>query len=252
MRRGALFRTCLAALGLLAAAVGGWAAIARHPQPAAQPAPSSAPLSRPAPNVQAQAPAIAPAPVDLSAGGSGGNDLERDHAFQTAARQASPDSIASLAQVAGSGDRLAARAAAALGEVTNHEAAGQLEGLALSDGPTIVRANAVHALGKSGGPDNVDVLCHLAADTSQSLRVRQEAALALAQLHDASAVPRLISALQAMPTGPDPDAEQLRISLVQGLGGIGSPEALTFLKSYASGNLPRDERAFVAKYVAAN
>jgi HEAT repeat protein len=115
-----------------------------------------------------------------------------------------------------------------------------------------VRANAIHALGKSGGSDDVDVLCHLADDGSQPLRVRQEAALALAQIHDASAVPRLITALQAAPDGKGGDAEQLRISLVQGLGGIGSPEALAFLTTYAKGNLPRDERAFVAKYVAAD
>jgi HEAT repeat protein len=93
-------------------------------------------------------------------------------------------------------------------------------------------------------------LCQVAADAGEALRLRQEAALALAKVNGANAVPCLTGALRGASKG-DGD-EQLRISLVQALGATGSPAALSFLKTYAAGPLSRDEQAFVAKYVPPN
>ena len=176
--------------------------------------------------------------------------MERERAFQEAARTASLESIAWLAKAASENDPSATRAAAALGSVAKREAADQLEELAGSDAPILVRANAIRALAHSGGPDNVDLLCQVAEDLHEPLRLRQEASLALAALGDPAAVPRLTGALASAPRGRDDGAEQLRISLVQALGFIGSPAALAYLRNYAAGDLSRDERAFVAKYVA--
>jgi HEAT repeat protein len=177
------------------------------------------------------------------------DDMARERAFQSAAQVGSADAIAWLADMAATDEPSATRAAAALGSVANKDAADQLEQLARSDARPLVRANAIHALARSGGPDNAAYLSQVVTDTRQVLRLRQEAALTLAAIGDASVAPALAAALGAATHDRGGDSEQLRISIVQALGAIGSPEALASLKQYATGTLSKDERAFVAKYV---
>jgi HEAT repeat protein len=83
----------------------------------------------------------------------------------------------------------------------------------------------------------------MVGDPALPLRVRQEAALALATVGNDSVVPALAAALEA--AAADAGGEQLRISIIQALGGIGSAEARLALGRHAARKLSKTERAFM-------
>jgi HEAT repeat protein len=114
----------------------------------------------------------------------------------------------------------------------------------------LARANAVLALGTSGGREHAGLLAALVADKAQPQRVRQEAALALAKLGGAEQVPPLAAVLEETAADGSMDAEQLRISVIQGLGGIQAPEAKEALRKYATREVSAGERAFLTQALA--
>ncbi|MBI4953715.1 MAG: HEAT repeat domain-containing protein [Myxococcales bacterium] len=164
-----------------------------------------------------------------------------------AASEAGPETVSWLAELAASGDELAAIAAQALGSVKSPSAASALLAIATARGPVITRANAARALGAAGGAAEIPALAALAANGREAVRVRQEAALALGSIGDDGIVPVLASALEAAANDGGSEAEQLRISLVQALGGIDSPSAQEVLAAHAGRDLSPTERAFVAR-----
>ena len=155
-----------------------------------------------------------------------------------------------LAEVAASDHVLATRAGAALGTITDRRAAAELVRLGSDDGPALVRANAVRALGSAGSAEHVPVLSRLVSDPSQPLRVRQEAALSIGHLHDPSASPGLVTALDAARADSSANGEQLRISLIQSLEALGTRDAREALQVYANGNPSRTEAAFLQRALA--
>lgn len=149
-----------------------------------------------------------------------------------------------LAEVAQTDSAAAVQASAAIGAITNKGEAGDLVMLAEGNAPIIVRANALRALGKAGGPHEAPAVAKLLEDPGQPLRVRQEAALALGSMHDTNSVGALVATIEA---APDPSNEQLRISAIQALGALGTTDARAFLTRYATGELSATERAFVSR-----
>lgn len=173
----------------------------------------------------------------------------RERTLAAAALLGTPEAAAWLATVAESDARLGAHAGAALGTMTDPRAVPELRRLA-SGGPVIVRANAIRALGATGDRESADVLGVLVADASQPLRVRQEAALAVGRLGDASIVDRLVAALESASNESTPDAEQFRISLIQALGDVATPGARAALATHARRRLSTVERAFTERALA--
>ncbi len=171
----------------------------------------------------------------------------RDEVIVVTERLGTPDAARWLAELAGQDEALGGRAGAALGRLQGPGSAPVLAEVAASDAPTLPRANAVLALGASGSKEHAGLLAALVADTSQPLRVRQEAALALGQVGGAEQVPALASVLEELVAQRTPDAEQLRISLIQGLGGIRAPEAKAALEKHARRELSPAERAFLTQ-----
>jgi ParB family transcriptional regulator, chromosome partitioning protein len=116
--------------------------------------------------------------------------------------------------------------------------AGDLVEVATGAAPIVVRANAIRALGKTGGPQETSALVTLLHDRNQPRRIRQEAALALGALRDPAAVTALAATIES-------DDVQLRISAIQALGALGTADAHAVLARYT----PRSptERAFVAR-----
>ena len=114
-----------------------------------------------------------------------------------------------------------------------------------------VRANAARALAKSCGAAQVETLVALASGDTQPLRVRQEAALALGAIRDPAAVPALVQALQRAEPDGSRDGEQLRISIVQALGALGTTEARAALSAHSQRPLSTTEAAFTASELAA-
>lgn len=175
----------------------------------------------------------------------------REQVLLELARLGTPEAALRLAAVAAGDERLGARAGAALGTVRSPAAADALASVAAGDGPVIARANAARALGASGGPGQAPLLAALASDPGQPLRVRQESALALGRIGGEAGAPALAGALEAAAADPGPEAEQLRISLARGLGGIGGSSAIAALARHAGRSLSPVERAFVERAAAA-
>jgi HEAT repeat protein len=169
------------------------------------------------------------------------DDGRRADLLRAAADLREPGVASFLAHIAQADTPIALRAATALGAVTDPAAGAELLAIVQSASPTLVRANAARALATSGGPEQVQGLAAAAGDNRQPLRLRQEAALALGHIGEASALPALIAILEHDPN------EQLRISAVQALAKLDSSEARAFLGEYAKRNLSTSERAFVAR-----
>ncbi len=111
----------------------------------------------------------------------------------------------------------------------------------------IVRANAARALGAAGTGEQAPDLAKLVGDTAQPLRVRQEAALALGKIADPAVAPALAAALDQAAGDPAQDAVQLRISIIQALGGIGSVPAREALLRHEKRPLTEVERVFTQR-----
>lgn len=173
--------------------------------------------------------------------------ITRAREFLTVAREGTPESAAWLADAAGTNDGLGALAAAALGSIADHRAVPELARLAVDDGLVIVRANAIRALARSGGREHAGDLGVLVRDPSQPARVRQEAALALADLGDDGVVSDLVAELAR---DASPQAEQLRIAIVQALGAIGTESARVALGRHATRQLSALERLFTERAIA--
>jgi HEAT repeat protein len=155
--------------------------------------------------------------------------------------------VAHLAAVAAAGGSDAAHAAAALGRITDVNAAPALHALAIDNQqPVLVRANAIRALASCADATQARSLVTLAVDTAQPLRIRQEAALALRTRGASDDVDALASALDRAAADPSPDAEQIRISLVQALRAIGSAPARAAIARHAARHLSVTEQAFVS------
>jgi len=152
-----------------------------------------------------------------------------------------------LAELAAGDSQVGAVAGAALGGIASPGAAATLAELAAADGPVIVRANAARALGRSGGAEQVGTLATIAAGDGEPLRVRQEASLALGQIGDGTATPALAAALVRAETDLSAEGEQLRISLVQALGALGTPAARSALVRHVEQTLSPTERAFTQR-----
>lgn len=176
--------------------------------------------------------------------GSADEDV-RDEVLEVTRRLGTPEAARWLAELAGSDEALAGRAGAALGRLEGEGAAAVLAEVAASKAPALARANAVLALGESGARAHAGLLAALVADREQPLRVRQEAALGLAKLGGAEQVPTLASVLEELAAERTPEAEQLRISVIQGLGGIQAPEARAALEAHGARELSAAERAFL-------
>jgi HEAT repeat protein len=150
-----------------------------------------------------------------------------------------------LAEVARGNTGAALQAATALATVSDRGAAAELSDIAFGTAPVLVRANAVRALGRSGSADDARALVVMVGDKSQPFRMRQEAALALGQIGSRAVVPALVSALEVL--ARDASGEQLRISVIQALGQLGSGEAHAFLAQYLKGPLSPAEHAFALR-----
>jgi HEAT repeat protein len=176
---------------------------------------------------------------------------ERRAVLVRAASVEDPGVVRWLAAIAERDQTLANQASSLLGTTKSKAAAGELREIATSSAPTLVRANAVRALGESGSPTELPALEAMLGAPGERLRIRQEAALALGKIGDRSAVPALIATIQSANEAA-PDAEQLRISALQSLGRLASPEAHAFLEQYGRGSLSAIERAFVARATSAS
>jgi HEAT repeat protein len=165
----------------------------------------------------------------------------RAQALVEAGQVGDAEAIAWLVEIAGSDDPLAHRAGHALGQVTNAASVETLAALAVSDQPVLVRANAVHALATTGTVAHAPMLAALVHDAAQPTRIRQESALAIARLGGDDAVAAALG--EALAAADD---EQLRISIIQGLGGLDAPAARAALEAHAQKEtLSTDERAFL-------
>lgn len=171
----------------------------------------------------------------------------RDEVIVVTERLGTPEAARWLAELAGQDEALGGRAGAALGRLQGKDTAPVLAEVAASHAPTLPRANAVQALGASGSKEHAGLLAALVADGTQPLRVRQEAALALGNVGGSEQVATLASVLEELAAQRTPDAEQLRISLIQGLGGIHAPEARAALEKHAARELSPSERAFLSQ-----
>jgi HEAT repeat protein len=176
------------------------------------------------------------------------DDAARTRAFELAAHDGSTAAAALLVEEARSDSPLAVKAAASLGRVESAAACGALAS-SLETGSTLVRANALRALGNAGGCGKADLLARLVADPSQPIRIRQEAALALAKTHDPSATQALLTTLRSEASSATPLGEQLRLTLIQAVGATGSAEGREFLEAYAKAASSMTERAFAARYL---
>ena len=122
------------------------------------------------------------------------------------------------------------------------------------DQKSAVALKAVEALGKLGGPEEIDYLQELYADDERSESVRAEALTALGRLESGASIPFLQEILQ------DQGAPRsFRWRACQALGEIGSPEALpaiekamndgdTILRTYAVRALRAFDSALVYDY----
>jgi HEAT repeat protein len=131
--------------------------------------------------------------------------------------------------------------------VSDAAAAPALAELLASSAPVIVRANAARALGAAGTAEQAPDLAKLVGDSGQPLRVRQEAALALGKIGDPAVVATLAAALDQAAGDPAQDAVQLRISIVQALGGIGTGPAREALQRHQKRELTEVERVFTQR-----
>lgn len=171
------------------------------------------------------------------------NDREsRVELIAAAAHSADDRSIALLVGIASSQDPLAAQAGAAIGHIGDHRRAAELARLAASDAPVLVRANAARALAVAGTKEQAAELAAIVA-SSAPLRVRQEAALALAKIGDDAAAATLGETLDALAV--DATIEPLRLTIVQGLGGIATDSARAALVRDSARDITATERAFV-------
>jgi hypothetical protein len=179
-----------------------------------------------------------------------GDDEVQDEVILVTERLGSVEAVRWLAELAGKEEGLAARAGAALGRQEGAVAAPVLAEVAVSNAPVLSRANAVLALATSGGREHAGLLAALVGDKAQPQRVRQEAALALGKLGGPEQVPTLASVLEETAGVGTQEAEQLRISVIQGLGGIRAPEAQGALRRYAAREVSAAERAFLTEALA--
>jgi HEAT repeat protein len=175
----------------------------------------------------------------------------REQALIAAASLGGPEAVAFLAEIAARDVKLGARAGAALGTIADPRAAGALADLVTSDAPVVARANAARALGASGSAEQEKTLAGAVVRVSEALRVRQEAALSLARIGDAAVVSDLAGALDRAAADGSPESEQLRISIVQGLGGIHAAPAREALERHLGRSLSPGERAFTARALGA-
>jgi HEAT repeat protein len=174
----------------------------------------------------------------------GANGATREQALLTAAKRGDPSAATWLASVAASGGPLAPRAAAALGTVRNPEARPALEDVAFGDGPAMVRANALRALGAVGGSSLQERLTAIASKPSEPVRVRQEAVATLGTLRFEAADAKLADILDATASENSPETEQLRIAVVRALGQIATARARDALARHESRALSVAEAAF--------
>jgi HEAT repeat protein len=171
---------------------------------------------------------------------------ERVRLLRRAAMQSDRGVARWLAGLAQADATIAVQASSALGAITNKAEATDLLELAREGGPLVLRANAVRALARTGGPSEARGLATLLEANTEPLRIRQEAALALGSIGDPTVVSALIATIGST-GGASGDAEQLRISALQALGRIGAPEAQAFLARYGQARLSATERAFLAR-----
>lgn len=82
-------------------------------------------------------------------------------------------------------------------------------------------------------------------------RLRLEAALALAKSGATSAAGALGSALDRLSSEVGPEAEQLRISIVEALAGLATPAARQVLQRHAERSLSPVERTFTQRALGA-
>ncbi|HET9450681.1 MAG TPA: HEAT repeat domain-containing protein, partial [Aggregicoccus sp.] len=113
-----------------------------------------------------------------------------------------------------------------------------------------LRANAARALGRTGSRAQAPLLLARVTDSREPLRVRQEAALALSQVGRVQQVGPLARLLAQLGARKDPQTAQLRIAVVQALGGIGGGAARKALLHHARRPLPAAEQAFVRQALA--
>jgi HEAT repeat protein len=147
-----------------------------------------------------------------------------------------------LADAAQADPAVAAQASAALGAIADRAEAGDLVELATGAAPILVRANALRALGRTGGPREAAPIARILLDRGEPLRIRQVAALALGAIGETASAPALVAAIEST-TATSDDGEQLRISAIRALAALGA-DARPFLAHAA---LSTTERAFIGR-----
>jgi hypothetical protein len=173
---------------------------------------------------------------------------ERMRILEAATKVPDRTGLDMLVVIARTDDALGAQAAAAIGKLMHPGLAGELVRLAASDSSVLVRSNAARALARIGSHEEAPVLAGIVADASAPMRVRQEAALALARIGDDAAAAVLGGTLDEL--AAHAEAEQLRIAIVQALGGITATAAGDALVRHQGRRLSATEQAFVVRALA--
>jgi HEAT repeat protein len=162
-----------------------------------------------------------------------------------AARMGEPAAVVWLARIAAGDRRFGRWAEDALAQITNQHAGLELGDVATSEGPPRVRAAAIRALAASGDLPQAAQLGALCADVHQPLQVREAAAMTLGLMGRPGAVPALASALEIALADTRLTGQQLRVTILQALGRIATPEARAVIEAHAKRDLSTTERAVV-------
>lgn len=162
-----------------------------------------------------------------------GDGPAREKVLRRAASDGRPASVAFVAGVAASEDRLAKAAASALGEVTNPAARPTLRETARS-ASVLAAANAVRALGKVGDAGDLAFLSGI-AEERRGTRLWHEAVRAMGKLH---AEGTLESWLRRATD------EQERLSVLAAMKDAGSRESVPAIEAFLAAGPSDAERVF--------
>jgi len=173
------------------------------------------------------------------------DDKSRQWALAAMGQLGEPAAVVWLAQLAASDNRLNRWAEDALAAIKNRHSGLELGDVATSNGPPRVRAAAIRALAASGDSAQAAQLSALVANADQPLMVREACALTLGALGRPGAVPALETALTGAVSDTKMTGQQFRVTLIQGLGRIGTEDAQRALRMHAKRDLSATERRIV-------
>lgn len=196
-------------------------------------------LRRPVPHARPIAPSAAltagersaPAWADRFQGAKTGPSKEK--VLREAASDGRPASVAFVAAVAASGDRLAKAAASALGDVANPSARSTLREAAAS-ASVLAAANALRALGNVGDPADLPFLSRI-AEERRGTRLWHESIRAMGKLHAEGALESWLRRATD---------EQERLSVLAAMKDAGRPESAAAIEAFLAAGSSDAERVF--------